>query len=387
MSVKSSVKNIYLKDAVDLISGRDLTKAQYNAEGKGIPYIMGASNIKDGKFIIERWTNEPTVIGKRDDIILSVKGTVGQFFILSEQSVHLSRQVMALRVKKGYLNGYIKYFLSFYMEKLKKKAKGMIPGITREDILFAEIPDFELDRQESIVNTLNKITLLIDKRKAQIEALTSLAQSLFLDNFGDPVCNTKEWTNYKLTDICAKITDGTHDTPKRLDSGIMLITGKNIKPFKIDYSNIDYVSQDDHNIIFARCNPEYGDILYTNIGVNLGTALMNNINEEFSMKNVALLKLNKNIVLPRYLEFLLNYKPMKSSIIEASSSGGAQKFLSLGKIKEVSLPIPPIELQVKFSNVFEEILKQKSLLEDGLTELESMLNSLTQKAFKGEFYI
>jgi len=273
------------------------------------------------------------------------------------------------------------------MEKLKKKAKGMIPGITREDILFAEIPDFELDRQESIVNTLNKITLLIDKRKAQIEALTSLAQSLFLDNFGDPVCNTKEWTNYKLTDICAKITDGTHDTPKRLDSGIMLITGKNIKPFKIDYSNIDYVSQDDHNIIFARCNPEYGDILYTNIGVNLGTALMNNINEEFSMKNVALLKLNKNIVLPRYLEFLLNYKPMKSSIIEASSSGGAQKFLSLGKIKGVSLPIPPIELQVKFSNVFEEILKQKSLLEDGLTELESMLNSLTQKAFKGEFYI
>ena len=104
----------------------------------------------------------------------------------------------------------------------------------------------------------------------------------------------------KLEEVCTKITDGTHDTPERLTEGIKFITGKHIRPFSIDYNNSDYVTIKVHTEIYKRCNPEYGDILYTNIGVNYATAAMNTVNYEFSMKNVALLKYNRTILSGRF---------------------------------------------------------------------------------------
>lgn len=69
-----------------------------------------------------------------------------------------------------------------------------------------------------------------------------------------------------------------------------MLTGKNIRSTGILFDDVEYVSDEDHKIIYGRCNPEYGDVLYTNIGVNYGTACFNNLDFEFSMKNVALLK-------------------------------------------------------------------------------------------------
>lgn len=252
-----------------------------------------------------------------------------------------------------------------------------------KEIVF---PIPSIDIQKQIITILDKAQNLIEKRKAQIEALNQLMQNVFLEMFGDPVNNLKGWSQLKLNDICTKITDGTHDTPKRLTSGIMLITGKNIRPFKIDFSDLDYVSKEDHEIIYSRCNPEYGDILYTNIGANLGTATMNNLHEQFSMKNVALLKLKRELVNSRYIEFLLNNLSMKNKIIDLSSSGGAQKFLSLNKIKQVEVPVPPLDIQVQFSVIVEELLRKKVVFEKGLFELEKLFNSLIQRAFRGELF-
>src|SRR5699024_125595 len=114
------------------------------------------------------------------------------------------------------------------------------------------------------------------------------------------------WDELKMVEICSKVTDGTHDTPERLANGIKFITGKHIRPYKIDYNNSDYVTNQVHQEIYKRCNPEKNDVLYTNIGVNLGTAALNTVDYEFSMKNVALLKPIKSKVIGRYLEYFLN---------------------------------------------------------------------------------
>ena len=88
----------------------------------------------------------------------------------------------------------------------------------------------------------------------------------------------------------------------------MFITGKNIRPFTIDRINVEFVSDDVHREIYRRCNPEYGDVLYTNIGAGTGNAAFNDLTCEFSMKNVALLKPDAILTNGRYLEFLLNNK-------------------------------------------------------------------------------
>jgi type I restriction enzyme S subunit len=244
-----------------------------------------------------------------------------------------------------------------------------------------KIPVVSLSEQKQIIQTLDTADTFRQKRKEQLNLLDDYLKSVFLEMFGDPVRNKKGWNVIKMLDVCSKVTDGTHDTPKRLDSGVKFITGKHIRPFKIDYENSDYVSQSDHEEIYRRCNPEKGDVLYTNIGVNVGTAALNTVDYPFSMKNVALLKLFKEKVTPRYIETLLNYEFVRSEILRKASLGGAQQFLGLQDIKKIDVPMPPIDLQNKFASIVEQVEQTKQKMRASLDEMDNHFNALMQRYF------
>lgn len=96
----------------------------------------------------------------------------------------------------------------------------------------------------------------------------------------------------RLVSICLKVTDGTHHSPDNFPTGeYKYITAKNIKSNGIVLDDITYVTAEVHKEIFARCNPEFGDILYIKDGATSGIATVNTLHEEFSMlSSVALLK-------------------------------------------------------------------------------------------------
>ena len=103
------------------------------------------------------------------------------------------------------------------------------------------------------------------------------------------------WVWCKVTDILSKITDGTHHSPTNLSQGeYMYITAKNIKPHGVDLTDVTYVDKATHDEIYARCNPEFGDILYIKDGATTGIACINKLKEPFSLlSSVALLKPSK----------------------------------------------------------------------------------------------
>lgn len=247
-----------------------------------------------------------------------------------------------------------------------------------------EIPLPPLKTQQKIVEILEKAEKLKEWR-AEADVLTDeYLKSVFLEMFGDPTKNPYNYDFKTLKEICQKITDGTHDTPKRLKEGILFITGKNIKPYTIDLSDVDYVSESDHEIIFNRCNPSFEDVLYTNIGVNVGTAAINRFKFPFSMKNVALIKPKKDCLNPYYLEHLLNYPNMRLKILDSNSIGGAQKFLSLKMINNFRIPLPPIDLQNQFTETVKKVEQLKHHQKQSKQEIDNLFNTLMQKAFKGE---
>lgn len=234
--------------------------------------------------------------------------------------------------------------------------------------------------QQAIASELDAIQEVIDGYKAQLAYLDVLAQSIFLDTFGDPVSNPKGWGKKTLNEVCSKITDGTHDTPKRLTDGIKFITGKHIRPFFIDYDHSDYVSENVHKEIYARCNPQKGDVLYTNIGSGVGTAAVNTVDYEFSMKNVALLKPSKELN-GIYLQFVLNDIHFKSVVLPTYLAGGAQSFLSLKQIKSMPIPLPDFVHQQQFAEQVEAIEKQKDLLREQLKDAETLMAERMQYYF------
>ncbi|MEC4034310.1 restriction endonuclease subunit S [Myroides odoratimimus] len=185
-----------------------------------------------------------------------------------------------------------------------------------------------------------------------------------------------EWEQKKLGEIADKITDGTHDTPKPIEVGVPFLTAIHIKNGFIDYENCYYLEQEVHNHIYKRCNPEKGDLLIVNIGAGTGNCALNTVNYEFSLKNVALVKVSKNIIDGCFL-FQVQIKN-SSKIFTKLAAGGAQPFLSLKEIGRLKIVFPSLVEQQKIASflalIDERIATQNKIIE----QLETLIKGLCQ---------
>ena len=141
-----------LNSVISLLSGRDLLPNKYNNKKIGVPYITGASNIHNETIIVNRWTDSPATISQKGDLLITCKGTIGSICINNLGRLHIARQIMAITpiiIKTS----YIQIFIETQIKGLQAKAKSMIPGISRNDILFALFPLPPLSEQERIVKS------------------------------------------------------------------------------------------------------------------------------------------------------------------------------------------------------------------------------------------
>jgi len=139
-------------------------------------------------------------------------------------------------------------------------------------------------------------------------------------------------TEATLAEVCSLVTDGTHDTPKRVESGYPLIKAKEITGGRIDFETCDQISEEDHLEVIARSKPEFGDTLFAHIGASLGEAAFVNTTCEFSIKNVALFKPNPGVIDARYLYYLV-ISPAFQSLAKGTKTGSAQPFLGLNQLR------------------------------------------------------
>jgi type I restriction enzyme S subunit len=141
-----------------------------------------------------------------------------------------------------------------------------------------------------------------------------------------------ELTEAALADVCSLVTDGTHDTPRRVKLGYPLIKAKEIVGGRIDFETCDQISEAEHLKVVARSKPEFGDTLFAHIGASLGEAAFVNTTREFSIKNIALFKPNPAIVDPRYLHYLV-ISPAFQAHAKGTKTGSAQPFLGLSQLR------------------------------------------------------
>lgn len=159
---------------IQLLSGRDLTPSEYSETPKGIPYITGASNIKNGNIIINRWTETPLVIALKGDLLISCKGTIGEMAFLREKEVHIARQIMGIRISLLLNPYFVKFFLETSLIHLRVSAKSLIPGISRDDVTQLLFPLPPLAEQSRIVAKIEELLPKIAEYGEAQERLAAL---------------------------------------------------------------------------------------------------------------------------------------------------------------------------------------------------------------------
>lgn len=244
------------------------------------------------------------------------------------------------------------------------------------------IPE-NLADQIRIAEVLTKVETLIEQRKESIDLLDDFLKSTFLDMFGQGYKSI--FPIEKLIDVSKKITDGEHGTVKRLDKGRLYLMARNItSKNELSFEDVSYISEDDHQKIFKRCNPEKNDLLMVCVGATIGkVALVPNM-EDFSIaRSVALIKPDFDKINSNYLLWFFNTEYGMRQIKKGSNEA-AQAGLYTGNLKKIKIPIPPIKLQNKFALIVEKADNVKEQYKESLKELENLFGSLSQKAFKGE---
>lgn len=154
-----------------------------------------------------------------------------------------------------------------------------------------------------------------------------------------------DWEVKTLFELCLKIQDGTHFSPKIGGSDFLYLTSKNVRFGFLDISNADSIDKIQHQNIYKRCDVKYGDLLLTKDGANTGNAAINIIKEEFSLlSSVAFLRFDSDKHNANYfLQHILSSSGQ--SQIKEAMSGNAITRLTLQKIKKLFFPFPPTKAE------------------------------------------
>lgn len=276
-------------------------------------------------------------------------------------------------------------FLKWHVFALNDKIYSLARGAAQKNLdvkrfskLLIKLP--KNNEQCTIATELDTLQKMIDGYKAQIADLDVLAQSIFLDMFGDPVSNPKGWEITVLNDLCTKITDGTHLSPKWVDSGIPFIFVANIKNFEINFDVQKYIDEDTYEVLWKSTPIELGDIVYSSVGSYGNPAIVSSPQKFMFQRHIALLKPLHDKINNVYLKWFLISEGGKKQA-DDSAIGVAQKTLNLKAIKNFHIPVPPIELQQPFASKVEAIEKQKELIRQQLADAETLMKERMQYYF------
>lgn len=190
----------------------------------------------------------------------------------------------------------------------------------------------------------------------------------------------EDWEIFSLSSLSAKITDGTHDTPRPVREGRPFLTAIHVKDGHIDFDGCYFVSETVHQEIYRRCNPEFGDILMVNIGAGTATTAVVNVTYEFSLKNVALIKPNK-FNNGTYVNYALSFAREKT--LETVVGGGAQPFLSLNQIANLKIAAPHLKEQTAIANALSDVDALISELEKLIAKKQAIKTATMQQLLTG----
>lgn len=190
------------------------------------------------------------------------------------------------------------------------------------------------------------------------------------------------WVWCRLGQICTKITDGFHNTPPKVASGIPYIAATHVKPDNIDWNNCYYVEEKYHRELYLKSYPQKGEILVVNIGAGCGTPAIIDVDYEFSFKNTAILKFNQHLISNRFLFYFFILR--RDDFYIELTKGGLQPFLSLKILNEIYFPLPPLSEQVQISKKCDELMQTCNLLEEKIQTSISTNEQLLQKILKEE---
>lgn len=386
-------------DIVYFQEGPGVRNWQFKDEGIK---LINVANIVDGNLDLQktsRYLDKKEVQHKyfhfllnEGDYVLASSGvTWGKIAEVKKEHLPLCLNTSVIRIRpldKAILcQEYLKHFIrsNFFRRQIDRLITGSAqPNFGPAHLKQVLIPLPLIESQKQIAAILNKADELRKKRKLANQKLDELLQSTFVDMFGDPITNQKNWTKKKMEEVMTIKRGGS---PRPIEKFL----GGDYHWIKIGDAtkgNNIYIESTKEKIIAQGLNKttflKAGSLIFANCGVSLGFARILKIDGcihdgWLSFSEIAEDRINK-IFLLKALNNITQY-------FRDIAPDGTQPNLNTQIMKNFEIIIPPIALQNKFAQIVEKVEEQKAKNEAQIQKLDDLFNSLLQRAFKGELEV
>lgn len=373
-----------LRDVCTINMGQSPKSISYNDSGIGLPFFQGNADFGEKYPIARKWCSEPIKIAKPNDILISVRAPIGALNYVDENCC-IGRGLAALTVnEKMVLPQFIYWVLKGKTEELNEMGTGStFKAIGRTVLEEIKIPKMSINRQAQIIFALENVYKQISMRGRMLEYFDNLIKARFVEMFGDPVRNEKEWQTKALEDVCKSIVDCPHSTPSYTseDTGFMCIRTSIVKKNRIMWEDIEYIPEEEYIQRIQRKKPEKGDVVYTREGAILGIAAVidRDCNVALGQRSM-LLSPDRAFCTPEFISVAMNFDSFLDNALKGMS-GSASPHINVGDIKAFKMILPPIKQQEVFSDFVTQVDKSRFVVQKALDEAQLLFDSLMQEYF------
>ena len=247
-----------------------------------------------------------------------------------------------------------------------------IPSLVKSDLLQIPVSIPSLSEQSRIVEELDQLSNIIEKKRQQLSELDNLAQSIFYDMFGDPVTNEKGWEVKKLGEVGFFARGVSKHRPRNAPA---LLGGSMPLIQTGDVANSGmYIT--DYNSTYSELGVQQSKVweagtLCITIAATIGKCSILTFDACFPDSVVGYIG-KKEFICNEYVYYLFG---CLQSILEANAPAVAQKNINLKVLNLLEVPLPPLQLQQLFAQKIEAIEKEKELIKQSIKETEELFNS------------
>ena len=322
-----------------------ITPAELNDDS----YIINDSVRKITELGVKKTGLSPFPAGT---VILSSRAPIGKVAIAGCE-MYCNQGFKNLVCSELINNRYLFWFLKGNTEYLNSLGRGAtFKEISKQIVSAIEINVPDIQAQEEAVQILERVSNIIQLRKQELQKLDDFIKARFVEMFG----NEKKLMT--MNEVCAIITDGTHQPPKFSDAGIPFIFVSNITGDKVTYDAEKFIDQDTYDVLIKRTPIEIGDILLSTVGSYGHPAVVKTDKRFLFQRHIAYLKPKKELVDSDYLHGAI-LSPDAQRQIEEGVKGIAQKTLNLSEIKKMKIPVPSLDRQKEFAVFVLQVDKSK----------------------------
>ena len=322
---------------------------------------------------------------QKGNLLISASGSIGRIIEYNgEEAYYQDSNIVWLDHDNTILDVFLKP--TYEIIKWDGIEGTTIKRLYNKNILNTVIYKPNIDEQRKIGKLFIILNNTVQLHERKCEELTlikkALLQKLFpkKDEF-EPEVRYKNfsdaWEQRRLGEV-ADVRDGTHDSPKYINEGYPLLTSKNVGDGYINYDDVKYVSENDYVQINKRSKVDVNDILMGMIGT-IGNLALIREEPDFAIKNVALIKHTSNF------DYQFLFQELQTSAISkellSGMDGGTQKFVSLKKIRNLSVMLPSENEQKKIGSYLMRFDSLIALHQRKLEKLKQLKKFLLQNMF------